>query len=119
MWKKLKPFLPSIGLALMNWGLDVSGISNRPLAIGLWSLAAIAFIAALPIGKYFRRKPMAQNEMNAMDTYMGFPITEFRGVPMGWEAVSGKTVFEFVGDVATKGATFSLQKIKKLPTNHP
>lgn len=49
MYSRLKPFRPyaaAVVLALIEWGLQVSGISSLPLAIGLWGLAGVIALGA-------------------------------------------------------------------------
>lgn len=100
MFWKIRPYLPALGVVLVNTGLQISGITNFTLAVVLWILAALCFILALPIKDYFRRstKPLENTKDWNPD------------IPSGWEVVSGKRVYEFVKDSATHSATFTLKK---------
>ena len=45
-FKTLAPFLPGAALVLIETGLQLSGVQNVPLAVALWSLAAVLLLAA-------------------------------------------------------------------------
>ncbi|TKB81709.1 MAG: hypothetical protein E8D44_14135 [Nitrospira sp.] len=89
----------------MDAALQFSGYQSQELAVCLLVLAIVCFVLALPIRKYFRmtkgRQAVEPPRTSAVDQ-----------IPYGWEAVSGKSVFEFVSDVATHSATFQLRKKK-------